>query len=92
MFWRVVFNHLSFLFIPRLEAGIFGHDVGNLTRTGITTTVSLKGGQSIEVSYTPVMSVYIPTAGQHHRYKKATVLAYYKFTHISRNSMAKMAS
>ncbi len=54
---------LSFLFIPRLEAGIFGHDVGNLTRTGITTTVSLKGGQSIEVSYTPVMSVYIPTAG-----------------------------
>lgn len=54
---------VSFLFMPRLEAGIFGRDIGNVTRSGISTTVSLKGGQSIEISYTPVMSVHIPSAG-----------------------------
>lgn len=53
----------SFLFIPRMEAGIFGRDLGTISRTGIATSVSLRGGQTISISYTPVMSVFIPSAG-----------------------------
>ncbi len=53
----------SFLFMPRMEAGIFGRDIGTLSRTGIATSVSLRGGQTVAISYTPVMSVFIPSAG-----------------------------
>lgn len=58
-----IFIVTSFLFMPRMEAGIFGRDLGTLSRTGITTSVSLRGGQTISISYTPVMSVFIPSAG-----------------------------
>lgn len=53
----------GFLFMPRMEAGIFGRDLGVISRTGIATSVSLRGGQTIAISYTPVMSVFIPSAG-----------------------------
>jgi len=53
----------GFLFMPRMEAGIFGRDLGAISRTGIATSVSLRGGQTIAISYTPVMSVFIPSTG-----------------------------
>ncbi len=54
----------GFIFMPRMEAGIFGRDIGNLSRTGISTSVSLRGGQTVSISYTPIMSVFIPTASE----------------------------
>lgn len=58
-----IFIVSGFLFMPRMEAGIFGRDLGAVSRTGIDASVTLRGGQTIAISYTPVMSVFIPTAG-----------------------------
>lgn len=53
---------VGFVYTPRVEAGLLGRDIGVRARTGIPQSVSLKGGQSIELSPTPVLSAYFPNA------------------------------
>ncbi len=58
--WSLIF--LGFTYIPRVEAGLLGRDIGLRARTGIPQSVSLRGGESIELSPTPVLSAYFPDA------------------------------
>ncbi|MCX8065868.1 MAG: DUF3488 and transglutaminase-like domain-containing protein [Candidatus Hydrogenedentes bacterium] len=60
--WSLVF--VGFVYTPRVEAGLLGRDIGLRARTGIPQSVSLRGGQSIELSPTPVLSAYFPNAGE----------------------------
>lgn len=58
--WFLIF--IGFTYTPRVEAGLLGRDIGLRARTGIPQSVSLRGGESIELSPTPVLSAYFPDA------------------------------